>query len=169
MNKSVIVITVIILLILISGFNIIRNVLVSSINVRLDSSEALLFNEINSRLYRDFNTYPSPTDISWSEDSFEYRNREGELVQLNNIEKEIQITVHRRDGSRWFGRAKGNIEVEEVHEIHIPKEDIKINLDNTHSRVYAITFRVLDDLSKKRVSLNREYTTFYSIVKGDNE
>ena len=169
MNKAVIAVILILLVIIISGFNIIRNVLITSINIRLDSSEAVVFNEISSRLYRDFNEYPAPTDISWSSSSFEYRNKDGDVVQLNSVNDKVRITIHREDGTKWNGQSAGNILVEELTSIEIPKENIKVDLSNTQSKIYAITFKVVDNYNKKRISLNREYTSYYSVIKGDLE
>ena len=184
MKKTILIILALMLLATIAGFGIVRNALVSVLNLRMDSSEAVITNEISGRLYRDFNMNIQPQNVNYTKESFEYTNGEGDTVQLSNSDQFIQIKINREDGTNWVGKAKGNIEVSEIRYVEIPKENIKVDLLSTNSKLYAITFRIIEDprayldvnnrednlidrRQTKRVSLNREYTVYYSIVGED--
>lgn len=164
MKKTILLLLVILLLIMIAGYNIVRNTLVSSINNRMDSSEALIINEINGRLHRDFSKNISPSNIEYSPNSFSYNNEEGDLVTLSNEGDFIKITINHIDSTKWESKTKGNIEVAEIREVHIPSADIIVDVLSTSGKLYAITYRIAEDFSKKRISLNREFTSYFSVI-----
>ena len=160
MNKSLIVSTLLIGFLVVTGSLLVRSLLTNTINRRLDSSEAVMINEIDSRLYRDFHQPEAPIVLEVTPTSFQY-TVQGETVYLESGNKDIKVTIQYNDGTTWTGQARGSVKVQEVDKVQI--EDRVVDLKNTHARVYALSYRFVDNPQAKRVTLNRNYTRYLAV------
>lgn len=162
MVKQLLVVVLIILLIIGSGMLMVRNTVKTTINRRLDASEGVMLNTLDGRLSRDFSSSSRPTDVIYSPNSFEYRVGD-EVVILQGGNNTIDINVREDNGTSNLLKMKGDIEVDLVDIVNIGN-NIKVDLRNTTSKVYAVTFRIYEDVQKNRVSFNREFTRYLTVV-----
>lgn len=166
MRKTFIAIFVVIILFQIAGFTITRMTVKNAVNTRLDASEAVLVNEISGKLQRDFSMNIQPSQVMYTDNSFEYINGENETVVLyNSTENDVMIHISRSDGDVWTGTMRGQIEVQNVDHVFIPSQGIQVDLRRTGSKLYAVTFRVSENIQKGRTSLNREFTIYLSLTE----
>lgn len=161
MGKTIIVVLIVIALVLLVGGNIITTTLTDAINKRMDSSDAVLMNEVDSRLYIDFHKINQPKDVIIGEDSFQYRT-ENELVNIINNGEYIEMNIKYEDGSQWTDKIRGNIKVDEVDVVNIDG-NIKVDLENTSSRIFSITYNFYEDFNGGRVTLNRDFTRYLAL------
>ena len=161
MNKTLIVLAIIISFLLIFGGRVVRNTLIETLNKRLDSSEAVLINEIDARIYRDFHEETPIESVEVTPESIQYVVG-NDVVRLSNNEDSIQMDILYADGGRWKGSLKGSIEVAEVEVVNI-NDQYKVDLSNTDSRLYAITYQYREDWQNNRVSMNRNFTRYLII------
>lgn len=140
-----------------------RSILKTSINRRMDSSEAVMMNEIDGRLFRDFNSDITPTNIEVTPNSFQYSLGD-RAVSLTNTGNKIDIKILYSDQTTWEGNLRGKIEVSKVDVVNIGN-DIKVNLEDTNSEIYAITYIFVDNPQSNRITLNRNYTRYLSVIR----
>lgn len=163
MNKTIIVILVVIAMVFIAGSNIARASLVDVVNKRTDSSDAVLLNEIDARLYADFHKIEQPVDVSISANSIKYFS-EGRYINIYNDGNYIEMDIQYEDGSIWKGDFRGKIEVTEVEVININGQ-MKVDLESTNAKVYAVTYKMFEDFNKKRTTLNRDFTRYLTLTE----
>lgn len=162
MNKAIIVLLVIIILVQLIIATGVREIMSGLVNTQLDASESVKRNTIDDKLYSDFSK-KKPFNITYSENSFEYEI-EGEVVALETTKEGIQIRINRDDGTSNTQVIAGSVEVKEVHIVNL-EGGTKVDLRDTDSKLYAITYRVYEDRMASRRSMNREYTRYISVTE----
>lgn len=167
MKSTALIIVVAIILLLVSGYNIMKNLIRNVINARLDSSEAVIINELDGRMYKDFHSDTTPYDIEVSEGSFQY-GANGDFVRVENIGDKIRMSLEYKDGQKWVGEVKGKVQIDKVDKIQIKADSkeapITVDMDKSDSQVYAITYEYYEDLQKDRITLNRSFTRYLAVV-----
>jgi hypothetical protein len=161
MNKTLIVILIILAIVLSVGTNIARNTLIDAVNKRMDSSEAILINEIDARLYEDFHQVSPPKNVQIDSEGIQY-TADGETVRIRNNGEYIEMIILYSDGNCWVGNVKANVKVEEVKVLNIGGST-KVNLETTGCRIFAITYELYEDFNNSRTTLNRNFTRYLSL------